>query len=458
MFPRKMYVQKRVSGVGFTLIELLIVMSIVTLLTAIALPTLRNSLREQRVSRAAGLVQQYIREAQARAISSGVPAGVIIERSGADQEVNRCQATQLRISTTPAPYTGDLGNDGCVLRYFQYDPQNPTNPNPPDTAAFRWAVLTFRPTTAPLLSAVVDRNIRSLAIKVGDLIQLGNDRIPRTIYRLQSEVSLNNNSATYVPHRLGPVLDPASGYNGDGVEVIVRYQPPGWDILPYPITGVSNLPYAIVREPTPSFANPLSLPEQTVIDLSCSGVGVDGVQFSPLEMEETYERTRPTPPPRIADKGYNPSLSKAFNANLLPTDKGDYDRDYQDVQIVFNPDGSIKEVRMGVVSKDPSSQDTVIEPTRNSVLSDVYLLVGRTGQVLPDALLTDDQAGRPNLFDDQAIWVCINRMSGHVYTESATPPDLNAGSIAGQPTFADRVAAAVGWSRQFVKNHGVSGQ
>ncbi len=65
---------------AYSLIELLAVLVIVSLLTAIALPTVRNVLVERKTSVAALEVKAFLEAARARAIARGRPVSVILER------------------------------------------------------------------------------------------------------------------------------------------------------------------------------------------------------------------------------------------------------------------------------------------------------------------------------------------------------------------------------------------
>ncbi len=346
---------------GFTLVELLIAISIITVLAAIALPTLKNSLREQRLSRSAGLIQQYIEEARARAIGSGRPAGVVLERFGAEDAVNRSQVTRLRICTSPPQYVGDFGGaTSLVNRVYTTSPPPPQKPE-------TFVEFYFDEKVNLLLDSAA--NGYNNSIQIGDYILLGQEQVPRRIVSM-------------VPYDPGnPPMTPPTP-----LQVTVRLVEPGMPNLI--VRSGLQLPFTIVRQPTISYAAPLELVDNTVIDLLYSGVGPFGTTFSPLTMESSFDATT----------SYDPSASTAFSTAA---------RDYMQVWIVFNPDGSLARIYMG----QPNSTDVIV-PFSFAPLSDVHLLVGRTGQVRPDLLLSEENGEIPNLLDDQAIWITINRMSG----------------------------------------------
>ena len=65
---------------AFTLVELLIVMAIILLLAAVALPSVKALLHGQKVTQASRMVQAHIESARARAIAAGSHVAVILER------------------------------------------------------------------------------------------------------------------------------------------------------------------------------------------------------------------------------------------------------------------------------------------------------------------------------------------------------------------------------------------
>ena len=76
---RNLMPQRRTRS-GFTLVELMVALAVISLLSAIALPAVKNSLRGQKVSRSASLLKSAIEEGRARSIASGGGGGIIIDR------------------------------------------------------------------------------------------------------------------------------------------------------------------------------------------------------------------------------------------------------------------------------------------------------------------------------------------------------------------------------------------
>ena len=65
---------------AFTLIEIMIAIAIASVLTAIALPTVKESMRQSINSRSASLVKGALLNARAQALRTGRPFGVVLER------------------------------------------------------------------------------------------------------------------------------------------------------------------------------------------------------------------------------------------------------------------------------------------------------------------------------------------------------------------------------------------
>ena len=80
---------------GFTLVEVLVVLFLLLILAAIALPNVKDLVANQLVARSARGVSAYIDLARNRAISEGQHVGVLIERFGADA-LGRAHSVRMR--------------------------------------------------------------------------------------------------------------------------------------------------------------------------------------------------------------------------------------------------------------------------------------------------------------------------------------------------------------------------
>ncbi|MCC9601483.1 prepilin-type N-terminal cleavage/methylation domain-containing protein [Stieleria sp. JC731] len=104
------------NAFGFTLVELLVAITIASVLTAIALPTLKESMRQNSLGRAASLVKGAFINARAQAIRTGRPFGIVIERrrhaigDGTADTLNFFNAnysTRMYYVQSPLEYRGD---------------------------------------------------------------------------------------------------------------------------------------------------------------------------------------------------------------------------------------------------------------------------------------------------------------------------------------------------------------
>lgn len=88
---------------GVTLIELLVVVMIMLMITAIAIPVLAPSMKNRDIREAARMVDVFVNGAKTRALQSGHPYGVMIERMPGQPN----GAVTLSYCEQPDPYTGD---------------------------------------------------------------------------------------------------------------------------------------------------------------------------------------------------------------------------------------------------------------------------------------------------------------------------------------------------------------
>ena len=108
---------------GITLIELLVVMVILSIVTAASIPLLTTGVEQRRVRESARLVASYISSAKSRAIETGRPAGVMIQRylpasvtntSGVIQTLPD-YAFSLVTVEVPPPYSGDTTSSMAIV-------------------------------------------------------------------------------------------------------------------------------------------------------------------------------------------------------------------------------------------------------------------------------------------------------------------------------------------------------
>ncbi len=93
---------------GVTLLELLVVLLILLMVTAASVPIIAPALRNRQVREASRLLSAYLGAAKARAVQTGRPVGIKIERFNG-------QPYALTVSQVevPPPYMGDVFGATC---------------------------------------------------------------------------------------------------------------------------------------------------------------------------------------------------------------------------------------------------------------------------------------------------------------------------------------------------------
>ncbi len=253
---------------GYTLIEILVVLFVLMLVAAIALPTVKDLLSNQKINRAAVNLNAFVDKARSRAIAEQRPCGILIERGvGVDDTGNvigLSQSIRMRQVMGVPPYAGDASNAYATLNPY------PNNVN--------LAIAEFTVKDNQLLS--LSRDIYSdtsltpqarddaAPIRNGDYIELPGGRL--------------------VPIRF-LVSDP---FASNDQEPKVRLWFNLTRLYPDGARDLSNKPrvkYRIHRRPVVSSVSPFSLPRGVVIDLNFSGIGVTGNQLASLSDDKDIE-------------------------------------------------------------------------------------------------------------------------------------------------------------------------
>jgi len=321
---------------GMTMLELLVVIVIIMLLLAVFAPLIRSTSKDRRVREASRALSGYINGARTLAARRGRPVGIGIERVVSEQPVNGLYATEVYTVEVPPPYSGislqsrakiELLGNRWEIKFFETDPDAGRIPD---------------------LLLYHNNPLRAL-VAPGESFWIRLDyRGP--VYR-----------AFRVPTSFTFVLD----ISYPGAPPPPLYADTGWGV-----------PFQLYRHPVRSSAEPLRLPVNTVIDLSVSGFGANGNEFT--------HRGLASPQP---------------------------------VQILFNTAGDLEGVYVdingnGVVESVPAN-------------SSIHLMVGRSRQVVLGpgrSVFVDNASDLSNIMDMSTLWITISHRTGQVTTtENASP-------------------------------------
>jgi type II secretory pathway pseudopilin PulG len=383
-----------------TLLELLIVMGLLTLLASISLTAARGLMRGNKVAEAATIVQQYLQNAQVRAITNGRPVAVFLDRVSPAGDLNgnpvpaNYTVNRLQLGEVFPPYMGDeLETFGQLLPLSVAPPNNHLG-----------SKLRFIPQPPPPAPPIPNSSIKVASgfgffqsgnfvqgfITVGDSIEIEGtpvlfeilNIIPNPTGSVAGTIDVefsNSISGTWSSNK--GQMAKQLGINSDAT-VMRRFK--------------------IYRQPTKSLAGSVSLPRGACIDLSVSGLGIDN----------------------------NAADGNLFSIASAPSNVGN--SDFSRVAIVFDAQGKLSYLMDETSTRTPPR---IMYPAPSML----YLMIGRTDQVLPgmsgnpiklQALQPADTGELPpgNLLDSENVWITCNPFTGEVKSSPVAaidPTDLD---------------------------------
>jgi len=244
---------------GLTLVELLVVIGIIVVLMAIAVPLMKMNQESRPIREASRAVNAYVAAAQSRAAEKGRPVGVWIDRA----ENNSGSSFRLFMADVAPPYIGDTSEARARI-------------GPLESGGYR---VIFPP--VPNLSGPPSPVPRSTAlptlVQVGDVIRFG---FRGPYYAIRRIVD---------PDPDAPVIEISLGGNT---------QPPtrgSWSPAPPPDPQAMRVfgpmvTYQILRAPRKSRFSSIELPNAAAIDLRVSGAGA---ALGPVLFEPSPNDTSP---------------------------------------------------------------------------------------------------------------------------------------------------------------------
>jgi type II secretory pathway pseudopilin PulG len=395
----------------------LVVITIMVLLAAAAVPVFAPAMQNRQIREASRTVGTFITGARNRALQTGRPVGVVLERL---QGMNDA-CVSLSYAEVPPPYSGDASNSTALVQYY-------------NGQAFLAALTPYY--SGSVLNSSLDVGWMG-AIRIGDMIRF-NFQGPY----FQILTPLNPASYDFTTGFL--TGDPATppGANPPYYYMWPLGIVPGSNTVP-PNSGggTTGFRYQIVRAPIRMAAGAVQLPGPTVIDLSFSGfnggsnlVDTGGMQnaahntnISPWVYSYSFQPLWPrVGAPSVATS--NCPFTNPLNSNL-PRD------DTSSVIITFNPSGGVDWIWCwpnGGYSPMTNPANTsplpLLAPQSNPVpapvkaTTPIHLLVGKR-ELLPLPSLGPPPNTNPNSSSFQPyanwqdltnFWVTINPQSGTV--------------------------------------------
>lgn len=404
-----------------TLVELLVVVTILMLLAAFAIPAMRPLTQGRRIREAVRAVDVFLTQAKIRAVEIQRPVGVLFERVR-QTEIGGATVYQddacnvLRLVEIPPPYAGEFSNSRVRVQS-------------------RGIV-----GTEFVLGVQIQLNDFSNGLlRVGDRIQFNYQGPFFTIHSNTTFERDANNFLVFIkPSDTNYAADklPAGNLDGfvDTEELVVTTPASELGGVPWPSAPnwSAGVPFQIHRQPQPSPAPPLRLPKDTVIDLADSGYYIGLPDPNPsTPIAEGSDVYFSSPKDRYAFEIYQQSSGedKQFpDAFGRIGDSGAPDVDNYGPMILFAPNGAIQSVyhwKGGMLTGLPAEPPTY-GPFR--VTRPVFLMIGkweRTGHETivanqPVRSLAEDQLH--NWQDASNIWMAIGPHNGMVTSAQVNAP------------------------------------
>jgi len=420
--------RRRARG-GFSLLELMVVVFILLTVTAISLPLVVPAMSGRQVREGARMLNTFINAARSRAIETGRPAGIWIERLPGLREA----AANIYYAEIPPVYSGDYLDSSVEL--FTVN-GTPTASGVTGCNIFTWERV--ETSCKDYWNIVVPRSrttfntdiwaspdpLEQQVVREGDLIQIeGSDRrIPLKIVKASIAGATSATSGNlwwyiYRGRNCASNLGPDGAYTNErhlSGEWVIRWFdrniPVSWSSIRSTTTvpfnyNVLGLKYKIYRQPIKLQAGSIKLPDGVVIDLGFSSItngnsSDSGLPFHPRQ---------------------DPS-----NVNVPWWGAPVYPQDETPIILVFSPGGHMERIyfRMtegfsGTAAANRQWLWGGMEP-----FGQIHFLVGKIEKVLPDeyyllaqnAQTNFDKQIKKNWLDPENFWVNVNPQTGFIST------------------------------------------
>ncbi len=261
---------------GMTLVELLMVITIMTILLAVAVPMLRPAFRDRQLREGSRQVNAFFAGAKSRAAETGRSVGVWIERRRSED--NSLYSTQLYLAEVSPSFTGSVVGTRATVEY-------PTAISPPI------------PPSSPEWPLEFDYT------NLGELYFWDAKGIN---FDLSTSALLRNLVANYEVFFIR--FDHKGSYYscmrydvGATAHFLISLTfgeiPRGTEHVPPPAT-FAGLTFEITRGPSKSIVSPQTLSGDAILDLTVSGVGL-GQHAHAFDFQVPQPNPLPPPAPVI---------------------------------------------------------------------------------------------------------------------------------------------------------------
>jgi prepilin-type N-terminal cleavage/methylation domain-containing protein len=416
---------------AFSLIELMVVILILLSVTAISIPLVAPAMSGRQVREAARMVSTFINAARNRAIETGRPAGIWIERLPGLREA----ATNLYYAEIPPVYAGDFLDSSVELFVVNGVPVSgnaPMNGNiftwesTDSTCKDYWNIVVPRGRTVFNADAWASPSpLEQTVVREGDLIQIeGSDRkIPLKTVKMNISGATSASSQglwwyLYRGRNCAWNLGPDGPYTNERQltgEWVIRWfdrnMPISWNnIRTTTVTPMNQnavgLKYKIYRQPIKLQAGSIKLPDGTCIDLSFSSVTNGDSSNSGLPLH-----------PRTDKSNFHVPFWGAAN----------YPQDETPIILVFSPGGHVERMYFRMTEGLANTAATQnrqwvwggVEP-----FGQIHFLIGKIEKIFPDEFFEISKSAKDNFdiqtkknwLDLENFWVNVNPQTGFIST------------------------------------------
>ncbi|AMV31146.1 hypothetical protein VN12_03445 [Pirellula sp. SH-Sr6A] len=442
---------------GFTLVELLVTLAVVSALAVIVLPSVKTMLSDRRGSQSAIIVKNYLEAARSRAIASGKPVAVVLERLSSrpfDADENgRIEGVEVGVSGTASPVTSDVDPfinyipyNACIRLSMAESPMPVSSdsmglPSTVITSVSGMPAVETREATIQELTPIAPFYRVGIYLQTRTSSNAIQDHATRSFIVNNlvagNEISFGLSQAKFVIAETGVTTQ-------NGLQMLVLYFLSGnvtlnpTEIAINNLTPMSAESFTLYPKPRPIAVQNVTLPRGICIDLSVSGFS------EPRKLYHFDSSAGITPDPLASARDYRLRFSSAWVSPISmapsPTALAPVPQpgELRPIYIVFNPDGSFGRVYANnqcLPSNRPPATLKMIDAAE-----DLYLHIGRIDQV--NVSTTVPYAG--SLADPSNYVVRVSPRSGAVAASpigAIRPEDLVAGGLlGGSPSLGDCVS------------------